>query len=173
MQIAGIGCQCCGLPVILESEGRGCRQCQAVYHKGCLPAGDVVCQCGSLLLEKLPPQVFALRCPVCGLRNENPPTGACGRCGDVKLGFDSPEDFQKERRRVHRVGWGRLAVAGMLGVIALLMFTAAYFVTPAFSLLWFTGVPLIAAGAACATGVMALFKAVKVAAEGIACLRYR
>ena len=172
MQIAGINCQCCVCPVVLESEGWGCRQCQAVYHQECLAAGEAICRCGAVVPQVQPRPVFAVRCPVCGMRNDDPPARVCGRCGYVKLGFDSPEDFQKERRRVHRVGWGRLAVAGMLGAIGLLVFTAA-FLTPVFFYFWFTGIPLIAGCAACATGMLALFKARKLAAEGVACLRYR
>ena len=177
MQIAGINCRHCARPVILEKEGRGCRQCEAVYHQECLPPGDVICCCGSTLPEKSPPQVFAARCPVCGMGNDSPPSGVCGRCGDVKVGFDSQEDFERERRRVHRVGWRRLAVAGLLGASCLIVFAAAFFTpvlfTPVLFLLFFTGVPVVAGFAAVATGVLALFKAVKVASEGITCLRYR
>ena len=60
----------------------------------------------------------------------------------------------------------------MLGAVGLCVFAAVFF-TPVFFLIWFTGVPLIAGGAAFATGVLAVMKAAKLVAEGIACLRYR
>ena len=60
----------------------------------------------------------------------------------------------------------------MLGASCLIVF-AASFVIPGFFLLFFMGVPIVGGFAAAATGMMAMVKAVKLAAEGIACLRYR
>lgn len=175
MQIAGINCQTCSRPVILEPEGRGCRQCQAVYHKECLPEGDVVCQCNSILPGVKPPRVFARRCPVCGMRNEDPPVGMCEACGNVLMVFDSQEAFQRERGRVHRLGWRKLAGALLLAATGggLLVFTAAFFFTRLLGWFLISPVGFVAVVAAGGSGLLTLGKALKLVTQGVNCLRYK
>lgn len=111
MQTAGQKCSSCSRKIVLDAEGAACASCGAVAHRECVAGSASTCaQCGAAWVDSRTKVAHASRCPACGMDSRAPAEASCRSCGAL-LVFDSPEEFERDRRRVHLAGWRQLAAS--------------------------------------------------------------